>query len=339
MKRSGVFVAVSLFMVILCVSLLAACGGDGDSPIEITSISEIGIIDTGDSIDVAAYGDYLYYIGWGNTDESFGIVDFRDPLNPRILSTMDVGWAYGVAFDGRYAFVETQGHGTGGFADGTVGVIDCQDPDSPVEVDENDLGHYSAYDVELSGDYLYNFSSNIIGVYDVSTPKAITHVRNVPVSSVQFGRAVGDYLYVGSDYDLVIYDISDPAVMVTEIGRVTVSETTNVYGATASGSTAFASGTVGGKEYIFSVDVSSPSVPAVIGSVETPSLIQYEMRVLGDYLLAVGEDHFVVVDKSDPANLTLVDSVPMSEYGYGFDVSGRYAIVGDDTALRIIQLY
>lgn len=63
------------------------------------------------------------------------------------------------------------------------------------------------------------------------------------------------------------------------------------------------------------------------------------MRVLGDYLLAVGRYDFVVVDKSDPANLTLVDSVPMSEYGWGFDISGRYAIVGDDTALRIIQLY
>lgn len=336
-------VITSTAALLMLAFMFVACGGSsggGGGPIEITSISEIGTIDTGDAIDVAAYGDKLYYIGWANTDASFGIIDFSDPTSPSIMSTLNAGSAYGVAFDGRYAYVETDGSGDGIFTDGTVGAIDCLDPNNPVGVDENDLGYYSAYDVELSGDYLYNFSYDIIGVYDVSSPAgSVNFVRNVDTSEVIFGRAVGDYLYVGSEYDLVIYDISDPATMVTEVGRVTVSDSTT-YGATASGSTAFIAGEDAGEYYIYSVDISSPSTPAVLGSVPTDTFIYYEMRVLGDYLLAVGDDEFVVIDISDPANMVLVDSVTMGNgYGWGFDISGKYAVVGDDTVLRIIQLY
>ena len=326
--------------------VIFGCGGSSDSnappPIVITSISEVGTIETGDAIDLVANGDYLYYIGWGNTSSSFGIIDFSDPANPAVLSTLDAGSAYGVAFDGRYAYVETDGGGSGIFTNGTVGVIDCQDPNNPVEADENNLGYSSAYDMEISGNYLYNFSWNIIGVYDISDPTNLTHVANVPSSAAIFGKIVGNYLYLGSYYNgLEIYDISNPTGLTgstTPVGTLAIPGTPG-YAAAASGTTAFIAGTDGGLNYIHSVDVSDPANPVLISSVETSTFIDYEMRVLGNYLLASGDSEFVVIDISDPTAMTVVGSVPLTNNGFGFDVSGRYAIVGDDTLFRIIQLY
>lgn len=337
-------IIVLMLMVAAVYLVIAGCGGssgDSSSPIVITSISEVGTILTGDSIDVIANGNYLYYVGWGNTTSSFGIIDFSDPANPAILSTMDAGGAYGIDFDGRYAFVETDGGGTGIFTNGTVGVIDCLDPNNPVEVMENNLGSLSAYDSELSGNYYYNFSFSIIGVYDVSTPTAITHVTNVATGGgTMFGRAVGNYLYAGNSVvgGLDIFDISDPATSIPLAGHMSIPGVGS--GATASGTTAFIAGNDGVNDLIYSVDVSDPANPVIISTVVTPSKIQREMRIVGNYLLAAGAVDFVVIDISDPASMTLVDSVIMGNAkGWGFDVSGRYAIVGDDTVLRIIQLY
>jgi len=326
------------------ICVIAGCGGSSDSaptnstPITITTLSEIGTIDTGDSADVAAYGDYLYYTGWNGTANSFGIVDFSDPTSPTILGTMAAGYAYGVDFDGRYAYVETDGSGDGIFTYGTVGVIDCLDPNNPVEVMENDLGSSSAYDSAISGKYYYNFSNDIIGVYDISTPTAMTHVTNILTDSVYFGRVVGDQLIVGDNSDLALFDISFPAASISEMGRLSIPG--GQYGATASGTTAFMAGTETTNDVIYSIDISDPASPTILSSVVTPSSIGYEMRILGNYLLAVGDYDFVVIDVSDPANMTVVDSIALSnDTGWGFDISGKYAIVADDSVLRIILLY
>lgn len=324
----------------ICLSLVACSDDDSAAnPVVITALTEVSTIDTGDSADVVAHGEYLYYTGSLATANSFGIVDFSDPLNPTILGTLAAGNAYGIDFDGRYAFVETDGGGDGIFASGTVGVIDALDPNNPVTVMENDLGYSSAYDSELSGNYYYNLSLSIIGVYDVSDPTAIQHVRNIPTTDVYFGRAVGDYLYVKDNGDLAIFDISNPAVSTSEVGSLAIPSVSTYGGATAKGATAFISGN-DGDERIYSVDVTDPANPAILSSLIVPSALNNEMRILGNYLLVSGGYEFAAIDISDPANMVLVDTVAMGNNdGWGFDISGRYAIVGDYTVLRVIQLY
>ncbi|MDZ4184791.1 MAG: hypothetical protein U1D97_07420 [Desulfuromonadales bacterium] len=342
-----------LLMLLLSALAVTGCGGGGGNdsgnpapiitdPITITPLSlvELDPILTGDAQDVIAAGNKLYYIGRNDSGNSFGIIDFTDPTNPEILSTLDVGEAWGLAFDGRYAFVETDGRGDGILATGTVGVIDCLDPLLPVVKIADASGHSLAYDMEISGDYLYNFSDNIIGVYNISAPENIVHVQNVNVVSAEFGKIVGNYLYTGDNFssDLVIHDISAPTGQIPEVGRLHIDSAGHA--ATASGTTAFIAGIDGAEDVIYSVDVSDPTNPAIIKSVVTPSYIGNEMRILGHYLLAVGNDDFVVIDIADPENMTVVGSVTLgNSLGWGFDVSGRYAIIADDTVLRIIQLY
>jgi hypothetical protein len=201
-------------------------------------------------------------------------------------------------------------------------------------------GYSLASDMEINGNYLYNFSNNIIGVYNISAPENIAHVQTVVDVSAEFGKIVGNYLYTGdnSSSDLVIHDISPTTGEITEVGRLLIPSAGRA--ATASGTTAFIAGIDGAEDVIYSVDVSDPENPVIISSVLTPSYIGNEMRVLGHYLLAVGNTDFVVIDIADPANMTLVDSVTLgNSLGWGFDVSGRYAIIADDPVLRIIQLY
>jgi len=319
------------------------CSNNSHSrPIKITAITEISTIDTGTANDVRAYGDYLYYTGQVgsivNDFGVFGIVDFTDPTNPVILSTLEAGNAYGVDFDGRYAFVETDGGGTGIFAASTLAVIDCLNPASPLEVTENDLGYSSAWDVELNGNYLYNFSYDIIGVYDVTDPPNIDLVENIATNNdTLFGRAFNNYLYTVETGSLLIFDISAPADTIPEVGSLAIPGIG--YGATSDGVTAYVASNDSGNK-IYSVDVTDPTDPIIIGSVDTTTFISHEMRLLGNYLLANGEDQFVVIDVTDPANMTLVDSIDLlSGNGIGFDISGNYAIVADGDRFRVVELY
>jgi len=47
---------------------------------------------------------------------------------------------------------------------------------------------------------------------------------------------------------------------------------------------------------------------------------------------------FVVIDISGPANMELMDSFTLDQ-GWGFTTYGRYAIVGNDAELKVVQLY
>ena len=84
-----------------------------------------------------------------------------------------------------------------------------------------------------------------------------------------------------------------PATSTLEVGRLTIPGVG--YGAAAKGTTAYIAGTLATDDVIYAINISDPANPAILSSVVTPSQVGHEMRILGNYVLAVGSSDFVVI--------------------------------------------
>ena len=64
------------------------------------------------------------------------------------------------------------------------------------------------------------------------------------------------------------------------------------------------------------------------------------MKTRGNYLFINGSHDLYVVDITDPYNMVEVTSIPTSSSGagWGFALSGEYAIVADDILYRVIHI-
>jgi len=335
-----IFVLVSLSLALI----VTGCGSSSDNdrtPITIESLSHTGTLDVGQGGDVLAYKNYLFYIGWSSNADTFGIVDFSDPADPQLLSSLDMGSAYGIAFDGRYAYVETDGGGSGDFATtGSMFAIDCDDFTNPLYSDDNAAGYKSAYSNYLYGDILFNFSDSIIGVYDVSTPGQLNWLYNIPSDDAEFGDIQGSKMAMTGADTFTLFDISNSATETTVLGTYNFEGNRSAYGAALDGNTAytFNGDSVADDRYVYALDISDPANISVISTVPVDIDAGYKFMVIDDYLLLTGTKSFIVVDISDPENMVVVDSITFSEYTWGFDVIGNYAIVAASSTFEIVEL-
>lgn len=332
-------------MIVLLMLFIGACSNSdndvADEPIVITGLTELDPIDTGDAALVICRDDYVYTVGWSSEDNNFNIIDMSDPTSPVIMGSYSVGSGYGLALNGDYAYIETDGGGDDIFADDTLGVMDISDPTDPTPVMADDDGYSSAYQTYYYDGYVYNASYDIIGIYSVDDPAVLVHETNVSTDDVEWLAFSDNYMY-GIDNDtLRIWDIADPTDP-AEIGSGTYHADLNYGGIAVKGDYVFAMGT---DSNILVFDVSDKADPDLVINLTltsgTSDSYLYEARILDDYLLISGEYDFYVVDIADPTAPLEIDSVYLeNEYGWGFDVlNNRYAIVADDTVCRVIQLW
>ncbi len=81
---------------------------------------------------------------------------------------------------------------------------------------------------------------------------------------------------------------------------------------------------------LFVVDVTSPTAPAVVGSVRGPNVYGIEVRGATAYLAASNGSsmaRLVVADVSTPAAPVIVSATPLSGFSYGLEVVGTTAYV------------
>jgi hypothetical protein len=311
---------------------------DHDHPIK--SLTEIGQINNGDAAVAICRGNYVYTAGWNKTSNSFNIIDMSDPTSPVTKGSYNVGQGYGLALNGNYAYIQTDGGGNGIFTKGTVGIMDITDPTNPVPIMENNLGYNSAYQTYYHNGYVYDPSYNIIGIYSVADPANLVHVTNINTTKDTYWLAFsGNYMYGIDKNKLRIWDISDPAAPI-ETGSISDADLGNYNGIAVKGNHVF----VGSNAKILVFDVSDKNNPTLVTTLAltsgTGSSLN-EARILDNYLLIVGFDDFYVVDIVNPNHPVEVTSFPLANgEGWGFDVlKNRYAIVGDDTVYHIIKLW
>lgn len=296
----------------------------------------------GDAMVAATRDDLLYTVGCQAITNSFCIYDMTNPAHPVLKGNLNVGHAYGIALNGNYAYVQTSGGGTGIFSTGTLGMIDTSDPAHPTAMIADAGGYSDAYATYFHDNHVYNVSSDIIGIHNVSNPAALVHVLNISTTGCWWAAFSGDYMYAVDKDWFKIWNIANPAAPVC-VGSNQQSGILDSGGVAVKGNHAYAMG-MGGKICIY--DISTPATlaaPVTIQLQQTNANHLEEARVLGNFLLVAGQREFHVLDISTPASPQQVAWFPVSgpaSYGWGFAVlRNRYAIVADNDRYLVLKLW
>jgi hypothetical protein len=304
----------------------------------ITTINEVARINNGDAAAVRCNGNYCYTVGWNNTNNSFNIIDMSDPTAPVIKSNYNVGSADGIALNGDYAYIQTDGGSDGIFSNGTVGVMNISDLTNPVSVMQNNAGYSTAETIYYYNGHVYSASYNIIGIYSVTDPANLVHVTNINTSGILYLAFAGNYMYGGDNNYLKIWDISNPSAPVLT-GSIYNADLGNFNGIATQGNHVYA----GSKTKIIVFDVSDKTNPTYVTTLSLTGTGGIdEMKIHDNYLLVTGDYDFYVVDIADPKAPTEVTSLAISSSGYTFGMdllNNRYAIVSDDKFFHVIKLW
>lgn len=268
-----------------------------------------------DATNVAVSGTLAYVVSKNrNTDEASGgnddgtgnsltIVDVSQPTAPRIVGTLhdpvDLFGAYGIAVDGDYAYVASQGclHGQP-CPNAKVGdsftVVDVSDPSDPrvVATLQNSnlplpwrgsgaLKH--ATSVALSGGFAYVTAAytNRLTVIDVSDPlhpAIVASLEDDEQLAFPVDVAVEDgYAYVADQYSglgrVAVVDVHDPTAPQVVASVTDPTWLDGAYRIRAQGDFVFVSAAYA--EAVAVIDVSDPTSPRIAGGVQSPELLNH----------------------------------------------------------------
>ena len=224
----------------------------------------------------------------------------------------------GQAIDGDYLYVS---------ADGFVHVFDVSAPTNPISLGAVET--FSGQSVTASGGKA--FVANCCGT-------AMVRVAfGSPLFFGTFPRGggkhviAGDRLYSVPSFDgrLHIIDVSDPQIdLAPFVGGLSLPNW--ALSVAVSGATAFI-GTVDFPPRLETIDISDPSAPSLLGSVD---LLAYpsDVALNGDHAFVACEDGLRVVDTSDPSMPEVVASVPTPNRARGLALTANLACVAAEDA-------
>jgi len=206
-------------------------------------------------------------------DSGLQIVDISNPFSPVIVGHKDspgTNVARAVAVSGSFAFVVANGAGPGENNFG-LQVIDVSHLASPSVIGNVVLPLRYTFSIEASGSWVYIAGDSLAAVVDVSDPSAPVVAATATFPGVPSDIALsGTKAYVGyvqysappgSRYGgLSVVDVSNPASPQVQ-GHVDVNIESGIVVA-ASGTLAF----LGLKDRFFTVDVSDPNHPSILGA-------------------------------------------------------------------------
>jgi hypothetical protein len=246
---------------------------------------EIGFVDTpGEATDIAISGGHAYVADSG---EGLRVVDVSTPSAPVELGSVDTtGPARGVAVARGHAYVAASGSG--------LQIIDVSAPAAPLEVGFFDTPGY-AVGVGVSGGYAFVADTSSLRVIDVSTASAPVEVGFInPSGSEQDVAVSGRYAYLANGVmGLRIVDVSTPSAPV-EVGAFDPPGTAQF------SSVAVARGYVYISEldpqsvdgdyptFLRVIDVSTPSLPVEVGSVEISAWQMTDVALSGGQVFVTG---------------------------------------------------
>ncbi len=199
-----------------------------------------------------------------------------------------------------------------------VFAISCSEDSNPVASDRNrtDLmdslyivgscSECRGLSVAVSGNYAYSASGyNGLLVSDITSPASPLFVSHADADGYAVDVAVsGDYAYIAT---------IDPPV-----------------------SNGYANITVGNRG-LKVIDISNPSLPSVVGSVDTP-LGSSGVAVYGDCAYTVGHGGFYVIDIKSPSSPMIVGFVDTSGDPTCISIFSEYAYIADGLLLHVVDI-
>jgi len=258
---------------------------------------------------IAVSGRYAYVPATGLT-----VVDLQDPRNPVIAGTAYVGWdGYGVAVDGRWAFVAAGSRG--------LQMYDVSDPRSPV-VTGTVVTSNPAQGVAVVGNRAY-LTTGLGGllVVDISDPWNPALAGTIPTTGMARDLAVSAttafVTLEGSSPGLAVFDLSNP-------DRPRMINFAGTYGTAAKGVAVDGTRVVFGHQAsefgidpggVDVIEAGNPGPPPVAGLLELPGDHVNDVDVQGTLACLARNSELDLVDVSDPQTPHMLGSVPAHSWG------------------------
>jgi len=308
---------------------------DYDSGLQVIDVSNpsiqkpIGSLETpGVSRGITIVNNKAYVVGYGS---GLQVIDVADPSTPVMLGSVDTPGAKDALADPAGLVVADNVAYVADFGDG-LQVIDVSDPANPVIIGSVDTPGY-AKDVAMAGAVIYvadGFSSTL-QVVNVNDPANPGIIGSVEISGHADGVAVTDGKAFVAGFDIKVVDVSDPTNP-QKIGSVALP--TSAKSLTVLGDRVYVTtSTVHTDDGIIQsafvvVDVSKPTLPEIIGSVELPD-VSSEVIVIGAMAYLSGYGGILAIAIGDGANPRIMGSVDTPGAAKGLTVLGDKAYVLD----------
>ncbi|MGD9732351.1 MAG: C13 family peptidase [Desulfamplus sp.] len=305
----------------------------------------LGTVDTDGYTTGVTVVNKKVYISDG--DAGLKVIDISNPSIPIILGTVDtLGFAFDVAVLDKKAYVVNGGYsGHKGLQ-----VIDIADPAKPVIVGSLEMSGATRSLTVLDGN-VYITDGLGLNIIDVTNPAKPVIIGSVDTDGYTTDVTVlNNKAYVANgSYGLSIIDISNPAQPVI-IGAVKTPYyhidnssfeliTSGLLIRSGDGGSALGITIHEGKAYIANgtlgvqvIDITNPSKPVVIGSVDTPGGCR-DMVIIEDHAyIADGDFGLVIVPLPVEIYPTLINSNTLSATISSLQLAGQYNV-------RVINKY
>jgi len=307
--------------------VLAFTGGDTPPPNvydwpNAVVASTINLPGGADALAVAAVGTTAYIGRKSSGDPEFYIVDASNALYPVTLGTLNLADdILGIAVTGTYAYLASKANSA------ELMVVNISNPTAPSLTTSLDLiNNGDARRLAIKGNRLYlirdNKGSNpTFYVFDISTPSSPVSLGSVFIGGgldVATSKVGTEYAYIASETDtqeLQAVNVTTPASMLVN-GSADLISNNDAYAIAVSGTYAYV-GTEdrGGDPEFFVMDISTPTSPSVVNTLNTEEL--FSVRAANGYVYLGGKANppeIRIVDATNPLSLTTVAS---------FDTSGN----------------
>jgi len=284
--------------------------------------STINLPGGADALAVAAVGTTAYIGRESSGDPEFYIVDASNALYPVTLGTLNLADdILGIAVTGTYAYLASKANSA------ELMVVNISNPTAPSLTTSLDLiNNGDARRLAIKGNRLYlirdNKGSNpTFYVFDISTPSSPVSLGSVFIGGgldVATSKVGTEYAYIASETDtqeLQAVNVTTPASMLVN-GSADLISNNDAYAIAVSGTYAYV-GTEdrGGDPEFFVMDISTPTSPSVVNTLNTEEL--FSVRAANGYVYLGGKANppeIRIVDATNPLSLTTVAS---------FDTSGN----------------
>ena len=285
---------------------------------------------------IAVSGSYacLSYMGPAETSH-VAMFDVSNPHSPIVVDDLIVpgeGWTQDVEIAGEYAFVSDEVTG--------LHIIDISNPSALTQVGWIQLGR--ARGSIAIGGLLYLAAWGAVAVVDISNPESPTAIGHLdtPNSALDVDVA-GPFAYVADDFALSIIDVADPAApsLAGVVGTAGGAQAVEVVlGSALRGEDKSYAYIANGPAGLQIVEVTNPSMPKLLGAVDTPSGAR-GLAVVGDLVYVA--DSFAglqIVDASDRGAPIIIGNVGTFR-ARGVAVRDSYAYIADaENGLQIVDV-
>lgn len=255
---------------------------------------------------VAASGTHAYVT---DVERGFCVIDVADPHNPRLVGSLEAPrYLWDVAATGSHAYVTT-------FDGGVLYAIDVSNPEIPRIVASLSMPGMTC-GIEVSGAHAYVAGGDLyaVAISDPVHPQ-IVGTLEVPGNAVAVAVS-GDHAYIADlSGRLLIADVSDPAHPLL-IGSLDTPRPIWVV-AVSEGLACLGEYVDGGPGGLCIVDVSDPCHPTLLGVLDSLGTVFSACVSQGLACASTYDRGLVVVDLTEPAIPTVIDSFAFPYYWAG----------------------